>query len=41
MFFEKDSKLYFVYGEETKLLMDLDLIVGDKANEIPCRSVVL
>ena len=32
--FEKDSKVYGVYGEETKLLMDFSLNVGDKANEI-------
>ena len=32
--FEKDSKVYGVYGEETKLLMDFSLNVGDKANEV-------
>lgn len=32
--FEKDSRVYGVYGEETKLLIDFNLGVGDKANEI-------
>lgn len=32
--FEKDSKVYGVYGEENKLLMDFNLAVGDKANEV-------
>lgn len=32
--FEKDSKVYGVYGEQTKLLLDFCLGVGDKANEV-------
>lgn len=32
--FEKDSKVYGVYGEQTKLLLDFNLAVGDKANEV-------
>ena len=32
--FEKDSKVYGVYGEDIKLLLDFNLKVGDKANEV-------
>lgn len=32
--FEKDSKIYGIFGSETKLLMDYNLKVGDKADEL-------
>lgn len=32
--FEKDSKVYGVYGERTKLLLNFSLAVGDKAGEV-------
>ena len=32
--FEKDSKVYGVYGEKTKLLLNFNLAVGDKAGEV-------
>lgn len=32
--FEKDSKVYGIYGEQTKLLLDFSLAIGDKANEV-------
>jgi len=32
--FEKDSKIYDVYGANTQLLMDFNLNVGDKFNEV-------
>lgn len=31
--FEKDSKVYGVYGEQTKLLLNFNLAVGDKEGE--------
>ena len=31
--FEKDSKVYGVYGERTKLLLNFSLAVGDKAGQ--------
>ena len=38
--FEKDAKIYGVFGEETKLLLDFSLRVGDKANEFGTVSSV-
>lgn len=32
--FEKDSKIYGIFGSETKLFMDYNLKVGDKADEL-------